>query len=176
MIKKILILLFIISNIFALSPSQEYKLFSDKQKQVLKEAYRLGEPFNVGYTLSAIAWQESSCGLFLVNMQDPSAGVFHNNIKSVLRRHDIPETNFQINHMAQRLIDDMEFSASEALAELEFWQTIHGKNSWFLIWQSYNGGFSYVNRHSNSYMTSYQYAIKIKEKVDFLKKHLKDGG
>ena len=78
--------------------------------------------------------------------------------------------NWNTNRIAQKLINNIEFSAAEALAELTFWQTIHGDNEWFLIWQSYNGGFSYFNKYSKSYLSSYQYANKINEKVIFFKK------
>ena len=129
-------------------------MMSDQQKEILIQSYKLGEPFDMGFSLAAIAWQESSCGRYLINLQDPSAGVFHNNIISVLNRHGMRDTQWNRNFLAMKLINDFEFSAAESLAELEFWQSIHGDNNWLDIWQSYNGGFSYMNKESKSYKSS----------------------
>jgi len=170
MFKKIVLLFIIaISFLCAISVEQEYNQMSNEQKQILIESYEFGKAFNLGYSLAAIAWQESSCGKYMINLQDPSAGVYHNNIVSVLNRHGIKDTKWNRNKMAQKLIDNIEFGAAEALAELEFWQTIHGENNWLLIWQSYNGGFAYMNNFNKSYKSSYEYSIKIQEKISFLK-------
>jgi len=151
--------------------AREFAKFSNKQKQVLKRAYEIGLPFNMGYTLAAIAWQESMAGKYLINLQDPSAGVFHNNLNSVMRRHhEIPDTPFQRNRIAQRLIEDIDFSGAEALAELEYWKNVHGEGKWFLIWQSYNGGFAYLSTNSIAYRKSYHYAQGILRKIRFLRR------
>lgn len=148
---------------------EEFNAFTVEQMEVLCKAYELGKPFDLGHTMAAIAWQESMAGVYLVNMQDPSAGVFHNNLKSVLARHEeLQDTNWQRNRIAQKLIDDIEFSGAEALAELEYWRSIHGKYAWFEVWRSYNGGFAYLKPEGGPCKRATQYAIRLNKKVQFL--------
>lgn len=174
MIKKIILIVLMLTSLILGQTGisleqQEYESFTLKQKKVMKHAYELGKPFNLAHTMAAIAWQESMAGVYLVNMQDPSAGVFHNNLKSVLARHDeLNDTGWQRNRIAQRLIEDMDFSGAEALAELKYWQSIHGDLSWLLIWQSYNGGFAYTKPESGGYKRSMHYAVRLNKKVTFL--------
>lgn len=176
MIKKLIVGIILLLSLAAAQDTlassleeKQFQRFNEKQLQVMKKAYELGEPFNMGYTLAAIAWQESSAGLYLINLSDPSAGVFHNNINSVMARHpDIANNAFQRNVMAQKLVQDMEFSASEALSELEFWKSEYGEGNWFLIWQSYNGGYYAVRPETKGYEQSYEYAKAINRKVNFL--------
>jgi len=91
---------------------KKFKKLSLEQETVMKKAYHLGEPFNYGYTLAAIAWKESACGVYMINLQDPAAGVFHNNINTVMARHkkEYANTNFQRNRIAQMLIIKAETS------------------------------------------------------------------
>jgi hypothetical protein len=168
--KCLIILLSLLSYLVAQDLLEmEFKGFSNEQREVLLRAYELGLPFDFGYTMAAIAWQESMAGKYLLNLQDPSAGVFHNNLKSVIARHEeFRDTDWQRNLIAQRLIQDMDFSAAEALAELEYWKSIHGEGNWFLIWQSYNGGFAFQNPDSQAYAASSNYARRLKEKINFL--------
>jgi len=177
MIKRIMfVLILLVSLVVAQTTSsleEEFNTFSSEQMEVLQRAYDVGKPFNLGYTMAALAWQESHCGKYVLNLQDPAAGVFQNNIKSVMARHmqkdsTVKDTPFQRNLMAQRLFNSFEFSAAEALAELEFWITVRGEGNWFKIWQSYNGGYWVDRTETRGYRTSYKYATEINAKVNYL--------
>jgi len=128
---------------------------SDKQLGVIVKAYHLGAPEGLGYSLSAIAWQESLAGLVKVNYADPSFGLYHISLKTAAKREGIT-TTFKKNMLAQRLLDDDAYSAYHALAELRYWKTYH-KGVWRRIWASYNGGFGWENTSS--------YADAIAERV-----------
>jgi len=177
MIKRITIALtLLVSLVVAQATSsleKEYNAFNSEQMEILQRAYEVGKPFNLGYTMAAIAWQESRCGKYILNLQDPSAGVFQNNIKSVMARHmqndsTLKDTKFQRNYMAQKLAFSFELSAAEALAELEYWISVREKGNWFLLWQSYNGGSWAVRPDTKGYRTSYQYATEVNRKVNYL--------
>ncbi len=177
MIKNILAALALFVSFIVAQPTisleEEYSAFNAEQHEVLQHAYDLGKPFNMGYTLAAIAWQESNAGLYVLNLQDPAAGVFQNNIESVMVRHmkkdsTLKDTPFQRSYLAQQLALNMDLSASEALAELEYWKTIHGAGNWVLIWQSYNGGFYTLKPGTSGYNTSLKYERKINARVRFL--------
>jgi len=146
---------------------REYKLMTNEQKMVLKRAFESGKEYDLGYTLAAIAWVESQAGLYQINLQDPSAGIFHNNIISVLGRHkEWENTPFRRNMIAQRLIDDYDFAISETLSELEFWRLKHG-NDWRKVWSSYNGGYSWGCKQA------VQYAEKVGRRIKVLRKYFK---
>ena len=174
MIYKIITILFLLTSLILGKTGisleqQEYNGFTEKQLNCITHAYELGKPFDLGHTMAAIAWQESRAGVYLVNMQDPSAGVFHNNLKSVLARHEeLRDTGWQRNRIAQRLIESIDFSGAEALAELKYWQSVHGDRAWLLIWQSYNGGFAFKRPNSKGYKASLGYSHKLSRKVQFL--------
>lgn len=167
--KKLILILLFLTTIFAASNLEtEYQKMSNKQKAVLKKSFNLGQPFDFGYTLAAIAWVESNAGKYMINIQDPSFGIYHNNINSVMGRHpDYKDTPFQRNKVAQMLIEDIDFSAAEALAELEYWKNIHGSKRWSKIWASYNGGFNYNG------VKPTRYAKKIKKRISVLKKYIR---
>ena len=122
--------------------------------------------------MAAIAWKESSAGLRLVNLKDPSAGVFHNTIRSVMGRHpELKNTNENRSIILQRLVEDMDFSAAEALSELEFWKSEHGATAWTLIWQSYNGGYWALKPETKGYRESLAYSKDINKKVAYFTKN-----
>lgn len=167
-VMKKLLLIFVIV-IAIVNPSSklenDYLKMTINQKIILDRSYQLGKEFNFGYTLSAIAWKESNAGEWLVNIQDPSFGVFHNHINSVMSRHpEIEDTPFNRNRVASMLIGDIEFSGAESIAELEFWEGIHGDANWMKIWASYNGGW----------IGNPSYAREIKARIIILKKYMED--
>jgi len=140
----------------------EYKSFSFMQRENLKSACKLGEPFNLCYSLAAIGWKESMAGKYKVNISDPSCGFFHNNLKTVLSRAGTRDTSFNRNVACQALIDNFQYAAGEAVAELEYWRSVRGKYSWTAVWASYNAGWKYENGKD--------YAQDIRYRIWFLQK------
>ena len=134
-------------------------IFSNEQIHVMQDALIAGTPHNYGWTLAAIAWQESSAGDQLVNWADPSFGVFAINIKYAAKRYNA-KTSLEQLELANRLVYDFEFSVEAAVAELDYWNKIH-KGNWRKMWQSYNGGFSGSS-------ASKRYSDDIAKKIRFL--------
>ena len=143
-----------------------YRSLTSEQKSLLNQAYHYGSKFDLGYSLAAIAWQESFVGdrVVYLNMQDPSAGLWHKQINYALRYFDIKETGLEINRMAQHLIDNMDFAAALAVADVLYWLDIHDDN-WPRAWASYNAGYNYNSKAGKAY--SRQIVMKVK-KLKFL--------
>lgn len=139
---------------------------SVEQQVTLARSYQYGEPYNLGYTLSAIAWKESLAGKYKINYSDPSFGVYHNVIHQVARREGVTG-GFAKNQLAQRLVDDDEYAASQAIAELQSWLRYH-KGDLYKSWASYNAG--------TDYEYGLTYAADVKKKIGILKKCLGPGG
>jgi len=150
---------------FSLLPTQakanladDYKMMTTEQKQVLKKAYEHGKPFDLGYTLASIAWQESSCGKYMVNVFDPSFGIYHIQTKNAVSFTKVEDTKFNHNRVAMLLIDDFDYSSAICISVLRWWINYH-KGSWSKAVSSYNGGFK----------GSKVYLRKIRTKIRFLK-------
>lgn len=117
---------------------------NDKQKEVLVKSYHFGLKHDLGYTMAAIAWQESCAGEYRINFQDPSAGIFHTYIPGVFNRHPhLKRNGLTENIVGEMLIQDDSFSARETLAELLYWKKRHD-NKWSFIVKSYNKGNSWL--------------------------------
>ena len=129
---------------------QELKHLTLHQKRVLFTVYQKAHQFNLGYTMAAIAWQESDFGKYPMNVsdgKDGSYGVFHNLLSSVCSRH--PCTSWGKSRLAERLIFDLDFSFAEALSELKFWQNYWKAKKVPRVWShmicSYNAGYRWKN-------------------------------
>lgn len=147
---------------------REYHQLTPEQKMLLKKAYDYGKDHDFGYSLAAIAWQESFVGKRVVpiNLQDPSAGLWHKNIHFALREMpNVPNNGLQVNMMAQRLIEDVEFAASMAVSDLSHWKEVRD-GDWMDIWASYNAGHSFRSQKGQEYATA------IKKKIRILRRYL----
>lgn len=122
-------------------PALKARGFSNYQVAVTYNAFQEGLKKDMAYSLAAIAWSESSSGLFLRNPSDPSAGVFHvtiDNALSYIKWEDTPENRQKVE---QLLIEDFTLAAEFAMINLQFWKSQYGEN-WKLIWRRYNGGYT----------------------------------
>jgi len=139
------------------------------QYKVLLKTYAKAKPFDKSLTMCAIAWEESQFGKFPVNLSDPSFGVFHNNLNSVMRRHHYKNTKWKRSRVAEALLLDYDFAFSESLSELELWQSywkrrnVHDK--WINMVRSYNTGSSWTSKE--------RYIDRIILRVRVLKRYIK---
>lgn len=118
-------------------------ILSPEQFATVQKAYEAGLPHDLGYSLAAIVWQESSAGLFLINSSEGSYGPFQINLKTALARVDGKEwSKIKRDILATNLLN-FEYSVWFAIEELKYWQSVHGENSWRKVWASYNGGWRY---------------------------------
>lgn len=136
-------------------------------KNLKKKLFEAGKPYDLSYTLQAIVLIES--GSFekpiKVNLQDPSAGITHIHIKYFLKRHNIKDTPYSRNRVAQALIDNDDLAIAEAIAILEFWKdrfcTRWGctANQWGNVFAAYNGGYNYKSKKPREYAKKIRYYI-----------------
>ncbi|PAF43900.1 hypothetical protein [Helicobacter sp. 11S03491-1] len=141
----------------------EPKDFSPQQQKVILYAYNYGASKGLGYTMAAIAWQESCAGEYLVNFSDPSAGIYHAHIPGVIKKYSkYKDTSFIRNLVGELLMRDHEFASKVALDNLLFWQKTR-KGNYKNIIKSYNKGFSWEkSKRNNESAESYYQDIKIK--------------
>ena len=120
-----------------------------EQDRILRFAYAYGSPHDYGYTMVAIAMEESNLGEWKINLSDPSAGTWHTTIDKAVDKLGWKHTPFNYNRAAQKLIDDEYFAAAIALETLLWWDKVR-EGDWRKTVGSYNGGWKmnndYVNR------------------------------
>ncbi|MCQ2857201.1 hypothetical protein JT087_03380 [Helicobacter pylori] len=143
------------------------KDFNAKQKEVLKAAYQFGSKENLGYEMAGIAWKESCAGVYKINFSDPSAGVYHSYIPSVLKSYGHNDSPFLRNVMGELLIKDDAFASEVALKELLYWKTRYHDNLKDMI-KSYNKG-SRWERSEKSNAEAEKYYEEIQDKIRRLK-------
>lgn len=152
--------------------SCELSSFTKEQKNALKGAFVAGSPYNFGYELAAIAWKESCAGVFKMNFQDPSAGLFHAYLPGVLKRYpELSKSNFSQNAIGAKLVEDDEFAAKVAIDELLFWQKTH-KNDLKKMIMSYNKGYSW-QKDIKAEIAAENYYADISQKIQSLKLAMK---
>ncbi len=143
------------------------KDFNAKQKEVLKAAYQFGSKENLGYEMAGIAWKESCAGVYKINFSDPSAGVYHSYIPSVLKSYGHNNSPFLRNVMGELLIKDDAFASEVALRELLYWKTRYHDNLKDMI-KSYNKG-SRWERSEKSNTEAEKYYEEIQDRIRRLK-------
>ncbi len=161
-LKLITVLLLFSIPASAQSLKYQFKHLAKPQIRILKQACRAGIADNLCLTMASIAWQESDFGLYQINLQDPSAGIYHIKISTAMSYTKLRNTGFNRNRVAMWLIRYPVWTTKIALSQLKFWLKYWHKN-WFKAVGSYNGGY-----HSNK-----KYARNIANKVRFLKRHIK---
>ncbi|GAA9739862.1 hypothetical protein VN0128_14360 [Helicobacter pylori] len=143
------------------------KDFNAKQKEVLKAAYQFGSKGNLGYEMAGIAWKESCAGVYKINFSDPSAGVYHSYIPSVLKSYGHNDSPFLRNVMGELLIKDDAFASEVALKELLYWKTRYHDNLKDMI-KSYNKG-SRWEKNEKSNAEAEKYYEEIQDRIRRLK-------
>ncbi len=143
------------------------KDFNAKQKEVLKAAYQFGSKENLGYEMAGIAWKESCAGVYKINFSDPSAGVYHSYIPSVLKSYGHNNSPFLRNVMGELLIKDDAFASEVALKELLYWKTRYHDNLKDMI-KSYNKG-SRWEKNEKSNADAEKYYEEIQDRIRRLK-------
>ncbi|MGL2629813.1 hypothetical protein ACQJ6S_06210 [Helicobacter pylori] len=143
------------------------KDFNAKQKEVLKAAYQFGSKENLGYEMAGIAWKESCAGTYKINFSDPSAGIYHAYIPSVLKNYGHNNSPFLRNVMGELLIKDDAFASEVALKELLYWKTRYHDNLKDMI-KSYNKG-SRWEKNEKANADAEKYYEEIQDRIRRLK-------
>ncbi len=143
------------------------KGFNARQKEVLKAAYQFGSKENLGYEMASIAWKESCAGVYKINFSDPSAGIYHAYIPSVLKSYGHNNSPFLRNVMGELLIRNDALASEVALKELLYWRTRYHDNLKDMI-KSYNKG-SRWERSEKSNAEAEKYYEEIQDRIRRLK-------
>lgn len=156
--KKVLILILFVVSSYGLTA---------KQLSNFKFSYNYGAKYNLGWTLAAISYVESSLGKHPINLSDPSGSQYHILIKSVLKRNNIPNTAWNRSRMMEKLLSNKRFAAKQAIKELLYWKAYWiqkgytGKWLWVKMVGSYNGG----------YYSNIEYARKVARAIKILRRY-----
>lgn len=141
--------------------SQCYDL-NDSQKEVLAKAYDVGLADNLGYTMMAIAFEESTAGKYRMSFETHDYGVMQNNIKTASSRMGV-KGYYNKLALAERLIKDDELSMNLALEELLYWKK-HTPN-WRGMVSAYNNGWAWskgdayldkIIKHTNTFIKCWE--------------------
>ncbi len=112
---------------------------SPYQKEVAYQAYRAGEPYDLGYTTVAIAYQESKLGLWKIRMGTPpdiSFGVMH----TASRWKTKGMTAFDRGRWAQEMVENDAQSIQVGVSDLLSWKS-SAKGNWSRMVEMYNAGY-----------------------------------
>lgn len=162
-LKIILITLILISNVFA--SDFDIKSLTPQELNTLKEIKEHGKKNGLSYSLMAIAIKESGLGKYLVNVDTKDYGIYQANIKTVISRENAPDTSWNRNVLAMKLISDFQFATKNAIDELTYWQKVHN-NDWTKVWSSYNGGWRYNSDAARQYSKDIASIIRELKKVE----------
>lgn len=140
------------------SPAKEWKALSDTQKSEIIADYNYGKTFDVGYSLAAINWQESSGCKYQIGELTGDYGCYHINLKYHLLRNTLDDNQYNRSAEATKLVVDRAYSRSIAIEQILFWNKV-ARGKWFVTWGMYNAG----------YAPNLTYARNVANKVMFLK-------
>ena len=166
----------------------QFKYLSNNQKKIANKVWSKAKEFDLQYTMTAIAFKESAFGRALSNDNDGrgtdlgSYGIFHNLVDSVYDRYMDVKPKSKIEqweiklYLAKRLRDDFDFSFTQALAELKYWENYaiaRGQkwNKWKLMIMRYNGG-TFGDKNINSIKYYYE-IVNIIKTIKWYKQHQK---
>lgn len=138
----LVILILISSSTFANTCSKFRAKFSSAQFSTLTKSYHYGLRYDMERTLTALAWTESSAGLFL-GSGDPSYGVYQAYLPTILNRLKLKYDPIVHNLLKDELKTNESFYTAHAISEILYWK--ERRVVWWSTWASYNGGYRYEN-------------------------------
>lgn len=161
MIKSVVLFLFLcLCNVSYGCDALDKYDFSMRQKITLLSAYMYGIPYDLSYSLAAIAWKESSAGDVPMNLNDPSFGIHHITLKNAIIYSGRPDTHRNRQIVASELVKSNRLSSEFAIINLNYWRMQYG-DDWMKVWASYNKGWNVEAGMS--------YARDISEKIKVIK-------
>lgn len=119
---------------------EEILSMTPEQKETLYSAYIYGLKDDLSLTLAAIVWKESKAGVWKINLNDGKYGsysAYHINLEYAAVRHNM-NTSWGRSRLAERLLQDEEFAAGEALTVLKAYKNKNCNHRCSLA--KYNGG------------------------------------
>lgn len=140
--------------------ANQCKQFSFNQLQTMQRAYNYGEEHDLGWTLAAIVWQESSAGNKVVNWKDPSFGPFQIYLKTAASHEgfDWELDPRRALDVADKLLIDLEYGAGHAIKVLDHWKIRHSGNYRRML-SSYNAGVNWNSERGTKYANDVVYKL-----------------
>lgn len=136
--------------------AEQCPAFSREQVDVMKKSYELGKPFDLGFTLAALALKESSAGRYLINAISSDYGVYQGNVKTICIQKSVYHDSFLCNQEIQLVVNDIDRASEHAIETLIYWREYHGKRTpdsfvYENMIRSYNRGFSFEDTDGDHY-------------------------
>ena len=157
---------------FQIKPEQNLSAYDKELEEMTQAQYNMmlsilhhGEQYELGITLAAIAWKESGMGKFNMKLADGkhgSFGPFHILLDYSAVRHN-RMNDWGRSRLAERLIEDIEFSIKEAVDVLRAFKTKNCDQTCAIA--RYNGGY---NGKKNNRAKAYAKDVE-KRKVAIIK-------
>lgn len=135
---------------------KDISALNDSQVQVIFKSYERGYEDDLGYTLAAISWRESSAGKYRINPKSGDYGVYGINYKTVMRLDDL--NYYQAIDVLEQIVFDDDKNAEYALKTLR-WNMKHFKGDWRKAIAMYNKGSQW--RSGTAYASDI--AIKVRQ-------------
>ncbi len=159
---KLITLLLLITSLYANKLDNHLLTISPEQATVLMDTYERSKSYNLKWTMTAIAWQESDFGKNMIGRTTPDYGTFQININTFKARYrkEVSDGKLTDAQIIEMLVSDYELNYTASIEEIKFWQNVHG-DDYEKIWASYNGGWKGNPR----------YARAIKYKIQALKRY-----
>lgn len=165
---------------------KELESASKEQKACLIRAYKFGIGKDLSETLAVIVWKESDMGRITINKTDGkygSYGAFQCLVGTVKDRHHIKGQK-QIKQLAYKLNHDFDFSANEAVTELDtwkrYWSSKKSKDNisvYRKMIASYNaGGRGYYSPKGKKYADNFAVRLRVLHDYVAANKELFDNG
>lgn len=132
----------------------------DSQLAMVFKSYQLGYEDDLGYTLAAISWQESSLGKYRVNPLSNDYGAYGINYLTIQRIDKI--NYYKTIKVLEKVIFNDELGSKYALETLR-WNLRHFKGDWRKSIAMYNAGFQWRSQEAR------EYVVEIVNKVNTLK-------
>lgn len=187
MFKNILVgmmLVIVSANAHAeIASCNDLALMNEYQHSVLIKSYKYGNSYDLGWTLAAQAWAESSAGTDLYRPEEHSGGshgIYQSLLDNVIYREygmrmdgDKHPTAliaplWLVTKVFLRVQLDQEFAAKHAILELNYWQ-VRTKSHWQML-SAYNGGYSGIQTNTNRKNNrAANYATKVQTMIKLLK-------
>jgi len=116
----------------------EWDKLSEEQQYRLEYAYNYGKPYNMGWTMSSLAWQESQGGLYRVNIKSHDFGLFQINKTTIYNILGVT-SYWKKQEIITKVVMDDALGAYLALDVLQHFERVH-KGDWKKMVMSYNIG------------------------------------
>lgn len=149
---------------------EEFAALEDGQFAVMQHGYQVGREHNLGYTMAALALQESESGKYLVNLNDPSFGPWQVTVGNIVhfRGEGREVSDWSRDRMIERMMTDIRWSAETALQVLLYWDDYHNRTGtyeslseyWVNLWGSYNAGIYYSGTTGRAYADEVQRLVR----------------